>query len=46
MSANRFAAIFEGLAEAYGVFKVERTAANGKNTGKAAIIREARTKDL
>ena len=46
MSATRFAAIFEGLAEAYGVFKIEKTTANGKNTGKAAIIREPRTMDL
>ena len=43
MSATKFAEIFDGLAEAYGVFKIEKTAANGKSTGKAAILREPRT---
>ena len=46
MSATKFAEIFDGLAEAYGVFKIEKTAANGKSTGKAAILREPRTIEL
>ena len=46
MSATKFAEIFDGLAEAYGVFKIEKTAANGKSTGKAAILREPRTMEL
>ena len=32
--------IFDGLQLAYGVFKIEKTAANGKSTGRAAVIRE------
>ena len=46
MSEEKFAAIFDGLQEAYGTYKVEKKQSNGKNTGKAAIVREPRTKKL
>ena len=41
--AKRFAAIFDGLKQAYGTFEVDSTKANGKNTGKARVVREPRT---
>ncbi len=44
--SDQFMAIFDGLEEAYGYFKIERTAANGKAQGKAGITREPRTKAL
>lgn len=43
MSAEKFAAIFDGLQAAHGTFVIEKTAANGKNTGRAGIVREPRT---
>jgi len=43
MSVKKFSAIFDGLQEAYGTYKIEKTQANGKNSGKASIIREPRT---
>lgn len=43
MSIEKFSAIFDGLKEAYGTFKIEKKQANGKNGGKAAIVREPRT---
>lgn len=43
MSIEKFSAIFDGLKEAYGTFKIEKKQANGKNGGKAAILREPRT---
>jgi len=46
MSVDKFSAIFNGLQLAYGTYKVEKTQANGKNTGRAAIVREPRTKEL
>ena len=46
MSVEKFSAIFDGLQEAYGTYKVETKQSNGKNTGKAAIVREPRTKKL
>ncbi len=46
MSVEKFSAIFDGLQEAYGTYKVEKKQSNGKNTGKAAIVREPRTKKL
>lgn len=46
MSVNKFSAIFDGLKEAYGTFKVEKKQANGKNTGRAGLVRQPRTKDL
>lgn len=46
MSVDKFSAIFDGLKEAYGTFKVEKKQANGKNTGRAGLVRQPRTKDL
>lgn len=46
MSVEKFMAIFEGLKEAHGYFKIEKTNANGKNTGKAGILREPQTVHL
>ncbi len=42
MSVDTFSSIFDGLKIAYGTYKIEKQQANGKNTGKAAIIREPR----
>ena len=46
MSVEKFSAIFDGLEQAYGTFKIENKTQNGKNAGKAAVIREPRTKEL
>jgi hypothetical protein len=46
MSVEKFSAIFDGLKQAYGTFKIENKTQNGKNAGKAAVIREPRTKEL
>ena len=46
MSVDTFSAIFNGLQLAYGTYKVEKQQANGKNTGRAAIVREPRTTAL
>ena len=46
MSTEKFMAIFDGLKEAYGFFKIEKTAANGKAQGKAGVTREPRTRKL
>ena len=46
MSVQKFSSIFDGLKIAYGTYKIEKQQANGKNTGKAAIIREPRTTAL
>jgi len=46
MSVEKFSAIFNGLQLAYGTYKVEKKQANGKNTGRAAIVREPRTTDM
>lgn len=43
MSVEKFMEIFDGLKQAHGYFKIEKQAANGKNTGKAGILREPRT---
>ena len=45
-SADKFAAIFNGLQLAYGTFKIDKKQLNGKSTGRAAIVREPRTKEL
>jgi len=42
MSAEKFAAIFDGLKEAYGYFKIEKTGTGGKTKGKAGVIRQPR----
>jgi hypothetical protein len=46
MSVDTFSAIFDGLKLAYGTYKIEKQQANGKNTGRAAIIREPRNTAL
>ncbi len=46
MSVEKFSRIFDGLKEAYGTFKIEKKQSNGKNAGKAAILREPRTTAL
>ena len=46
MSVEKFSAVFSGLQLAYGTYKVEKKQANGKNTGRAAIMREPRTTAL
>ena len=43
MSVQKFKEIFDGLQEAYGTFKIEKTAQNGKAQGKAGVVREPRT---
>ena len=45
-SADKFASIFNGLQLAYGTFKIDKKQLNGKSTGRAAIVREPRTKEL
>lgn len=45
-NAIKFASIFMGLEQAYGTYRIDRTQANGKNTGKASVIREPRTAEL
>jgi hypothetical protein len=40
---KKFAGIFDGLEEAYGTYKIDSKKANGKNTGRAAVVREPRT---
>ena len=44
--ATKFAEIFDGLAQAYGTYKINKQQANGKNTGKATVVREPRTTGL
>ena len=44
--AKKFAAIFDGLECAYGTFKIDSKKADGKNTGKARLLREPRTTEL
>jgi hypothetical protein len=46
MSVEKFSAVFNGLELAYGTYKVEKKQANGKSTGRAAIVRETRTTAL
>ena len=46
MSVQKFSSIFDGLKIAYGTYKIEKQQANGKNTGRAAIVREPRTTAL
>jgi len=43
MSVQLFSAIFDGLQEAYGTYRIDKQQSNGKNTGKAAIVRDPRT---
>ena len=46
MSVQQFSAIFDGLQEAYGTYRIDKKQANGKNTGKAQIVREPRNAKL
>ena len=46
MSVEKFMAIFDGLKEAHGYFKIENTGANGKAKGKAGVLREPQTLKL
>ena len=46
MSVEKFSAIFDGLKLAYGTYKIEKQQANGKHSGRAAIVREPRTTAL
>ena len=46
MSVQQFSAIFDGLHEAYGTYRIDKRQANGKSTGKAQIVREPRTTKL
>ena len=40
-----FSSIFDGLEEAFGTYKIDKTQTNGKKSGRAALVREPRTKD-
>ena len=44
--AKKFAEIFDGLKQAFGTYKINKQQANGKNTGKATVVREERTTEL
>ncbi len=46
MTVKKFSAIFDGLKEAYGYFKIEKTGSNGKAQGKAGVTRHPRTTKL
>ncbi len=46
MSVEKFSSIFNGLQLAYGTYKIEKQQANGKQAGRAAIIREPRNTAL
>ncbi len=46
MSVEQFSTIFDGLQEAYGTYRIDKKQANGKNTGKAQIVREPRNDKL
>ena len=40
-----FSSIFDGLEEAFGTYKIDKTQTNGKKSGRASLVREPRTKD-
>ena len=46
MSIKKFMAIFDGLKEAHGYFKIETTGSNGKAKGKAGVLKVPRTTKL
>jgi len=46
LDSEKIAQIFDGLKQAYGTYRIDRTQANGKNTGQANVIREPRTTEL
>jgi len=41
-NAKRFADIFDGLKLAYGTYKIDRKKTNGKQAGKASVVKEPR----
>tara|TARA_R110000796_G_scaffold4085_1_gene15546 strand:+ start:2259 stop:3803 length:1545 start_codon:yes stop_codon:yes gene_type:complete len=41
-NAKKFAGIFDGLQQAYGTYRIDRKAQNGKNTGKATVLKQPR----
>jgi len=43
---SRFKAIFEGLDIAYGTYRIEKAKDNGKQAGKAVVVRKPPTDDL
>jgi hypothetical protein len=43
---SRFKAIFEGLDIAYGTYRIEGTRGDGKQAGKAVVVRKPPTDDL
>ena len=43
---TRFKAIFSGLDVAYGTYKIEKPRGDGKQTGKAIVVRQPPTDDL
>ena len=43
---TRFKAIFSGLDIAYGTYKIEKAKDNGKQAGKAVVVRKPPTDDL
>ena len=40
-----FSSIFDGLEEAFGTYKIDKTQTNGKMSGRAALLRDPRTKE-
>ena len=43
--AKRFAGIFDGLKLAYGTYRIDRAASNGKQQGKAGVVKNPRTSE-
>ena len=43
---SRFKAIFSGLDVAYGTYKIDKSRGDGKQTGKAVVVRQPPTDDL
>jgi hypothetical protein len=43
--AKRFAGIFDGLKLAYGTYRIDRAASNGKQQGKAGVVKNPRTQE-
>jgi len=46
MDITRFKTIFSGLDIAYGTYRIERSKDNGKQAGKAVVVRKPPTDDL
>ena len=45
MSVEQFSEIFSGLEEAYGTYEIQKQQANGKQAGKANVVRNPRTQE-